>query len=365
MFKWQLFGLSRPLDSRCFDGPGADGGGGGAAAGDPSAGTTGDAGDGDPGDGQGDGGGGDGGGDDQGGDARSAGAEGDPDADDDTLLFGDDEGEGKPLEEQVRALRQRARKLARRYAKVKPIADRFRGEDGRIVDVDDFIAARRRLTDLEARAERDPRMRALLDGREDPPARRDEGPTRRPFAMTTENLGFDPRETRANAVIADTVRRVQEMGDVAQTIRALQEKVDGLVGDTTRRQTQADNREWSTETARVLDIVKRAAPTNTFLQTVIKDALYGAKATAKEHGRTPREIAEHYLARARNSGLISNQVKGAVTAGLKQRMAEQNRKLPRQDSGGGAPARPGGDKRITLADVHRRVRSGAAFAGRS
>jgi hypothetical protein len=289
----------------------------------------------------------------------------DADLDDESLLFGDDDGavDQRSPEEQIKALRARNRKLARRFSKTKGIADRFQG-----ADVDDLITSARNFKALEQEAQRNPKLRKLLYGTDDDAGNDDRQPAGKSkpdpefeAQFTAEALGFDPEESVANRRLAAALRSVAMMERQIGELTQLQPTVQTIKGHFDKASAQAERSSWVSAQNTLVEAIEKAMPGNKFMVRMAKDMLSGAFQTRSQHKATPQQVVDAYLQELKSSGQIAPKQAQAISAATQSRMAAHNKQLPKTPAGGGQPAGAQGNQRIRLADVHKRVRSGTAL----
>lgn len=289
----------------------------------------------------------------------------DADLDDESLLFGadDDGADQRPLEEQLRALRSRNRKLVRRFSKVKGVADRFQG-----ADVDDIITSARNYRAIEQAAQSNPKLRALLYGQSDDAGNDDRQPAGKSkpdpefeAQFTPEALGFDPEESVGNRRIAAALRSVALMERQMAELMQLQLTVQSIKGHFDQASAQAEKSSWLTAQSTLVEAIEKAMPGNKLMVRLAKDMLAGAYQTRSKHRATPQQVVDAYLAELKSSGQIAPKQAQQISAATQSRMAAHNKQLPKTPAGGGQPAGAQGNQRIRLADVHKRVRSGTAL----
>jgi hypothetical protein len=290
----------------------------------------------------------------------NAGTSGDADPDDD--LFEDEEAgpSTRTPEEQIAALRAKNRKLAKRVVKSRALTDRLKD-----VDVDDVLTSSRQYRELERQIQQNPKLRALLYG--DGDAAADPGKTTRaaadelpslPSDFSAEALGFDPTDGQANKTIANAIRHLAHLSKTVNELKALQPTVQTLERTMSSRQAAEEAQAWSSALNTATTEVAKALPNNPFIVDVLTDAIKGAYANRRAHGKSPQQIVEHYLGKLKQAGQITPKAAAQVSAGVKAGMAQHNKTLPASPAGGGAAAPAAGNTRPTLKDVHKRLRSG-------
>jgi hypothetical protein len=282
--------------------------------------------------------------------------------DDHVLLGGDDDDEQfsqRPLEEQRKALLKSNRRLKSRLLKARTLTERFKG-----VDIDNLVSRARQFEQLERAARANPRLRALLSGDADPEPRA----TRRaesdpdlpplPTAFTAETLGFDPDASPANKVAANLFAHVARLQKQVADLSRLQPTVQSLERTVTSRTAAEERSEWNAALTSLESELKRVAPGNALLVTLGRDAIIGAYNTRAQHGRTAKQVVQGYIERLTNAGAISKKQAGQVSVATQSRMAAHNATLPKSPAGGGTPSSAQGNQRLTLKDVHRKLRQG-------
>lgn len=329
------------------DVPGASGAGGGSAA---ATGETSDA--------------GDAGGADEG--SEAGGDEGTSDVDeaepsDDELLYGDgQEADYRtlPAEEQLkRVLRQNA-KLRTRYGKLHGIRQQLGDRD-----VADLITRDRDFRQLEQQLRANPRLRALLTdgdtGRADRSESRRSPLPQLPEQFDVDSLGFDPKESRANQVLAAAIQHVAELRKEVSRLSNLPGTVEQLNRSFQSREQRDSAKAWES-TQRELEGRIKAVVADPKMAKVVTLFMGDALAGARSGNYDATRILNHYLGQLQAAGVISAKGKTALTAGVQSAIARRNTQLPKHQAGGGTPApASSGQPRQTLKDVHRRLRTGA------
>lgn len=239
---------------------------------------------------------------------------------------------GRTLEDRYKALSKRSRKLEKSLKKSLPVQQALR-EAG--VDLRTLLNRHTTLANMEAAIERNPRLRALFNGEEEPPAsrresgRREEAPeVKYPFDTDDEvgrfMSGFHQEFRTQQTALDDRLDRIE---------KALDNRVGGLERQTATQQRVSVEREWKTAADAA------AAKLDKGVQTMFRDAVHSAM-QAMMAGRiraTPQQIIDHYLKDLK----VSDKTKQTASAAAKQRIAEGNRQLPRRpEAGRGSPASP-------------------------
>jgi len=267
-----------------------------------------------------------------------------PDADDDDEEPGVEEDfSDTPFHSHPRfkALTKRYNKMRRQVARMRPLADRVKG-----VDLDALSVKARVADELQAVLGRRPDLRKsymdALSGADEP-------------AVRDEAAEFDPQHLPFN--VEDDVGKYF----VAQhrTILALQKQIRELGGDLgSVKQSNAQSARkvyeghWRTAT----ESAAAQLPDN--VKDLFQDAMYGAYRTALAEGKqpNPQHFVNTYMKRLRERGLISAKAAQRGSNAAAQRVAENNRSLPRRPAGGGSAASPRDGKPELVADVNRRLK---------
>lgn len=292
--------------------------------------------------------------DDPGVDAGAADDAADP-ADEDVLFDGDDDSTALPLDEQLKRLRKAHRRLKKKHLQARTERATLEAEAQQYREIREAMR-------------QNPRLRALIYGSSEAldrePKRSEPAPVALPTLpdeFTPETLGFDPSESVANRVLANTVQTVAALAREIQQLRRLQPTVETLNRSWTQQQQATEEREWKSAADRLEVEAKKAAGNNPLLSVTlraVKDAMWGARLTRHIHKATPQQIVDSYLAELVKSGAITRKQAGQVSAATQSRMATHNRTLPRSPAGGGQPSTARGNQRLLLKDVHAKLRAG-------
>jgi hypothetical protein len=310
--------------------------------------------------------------DGDGADTGQDGADGDDPA---RAAAGDDDDEDIDTDEDPNAdPRETAKKLKNALKRVKnklhkTSADRqlLKQLRDRGYRLEDLYADSRQLRTLMGEAQRNPRLKALIHGNggDDDAQPRGRGADRRSepteddfqFDESPEALGFDPKESKANRVLADGLKRVARLEhQLEKTLRDLNPRELRTRVDTIDRslryqsQTQLDN-EWNTAYAAAVQHIK-----DPDLKRAFGDLMLAAK--REQGGKQPaRTFVNHYLKLLKVNPTQAARANSAVAAS-RNRVADRVAQLPRQNHGANnstpAPARTGKER---LADVHKRIRA--------
>jgi hypothetical protein len=341
-WKWMVTHIARgcaPLE----DAPDATGASGGA---DPS----------DPGDGS------QPSGDEIAGDEGGAGGGADVDDDSDVpldrLLVDDDvDDQTRPIEQRLKALDKKNRKLKRQLAKRAGTLQRLEG-----IDLDDLVASKRKLAEFNELLSKNPRIRALLNGDAEPePERRT--PAADPEEQFDEaNLPFDVNENDTHRFFAKMARQNFEMQKELKKLRGDLSALDGR--DRTRTESQVRDT-WRSTIVAAADKIKSTAVRKLFMDNLA--AHYNDPRVRAKF--TPQQLVNHYLSELKADGLITEAQAKATsaaaapatpktpvrTAATQQRIAEANKSLPRTAAVTGTPA-PARSQRPSMQELGKKLR---------
>lgn len=260
----------------------------------------------------------------------------------------------RSLEDRFKSLRQRSRQLEKSLKKNLPVIQALR-ESG--MDLRTLLQRHDSLARLEAAMERNPRLRALLNGEDD-----NEPPARGSRTREAEDEVTYPFDT------TDEVGRfmAQFHQDVRNDRTALNErldKIEKLLGGRLDRieHTSMSERVRATEQTWKGAVDAAAAKLDKGYRKMFGDAMYGVlqQVIAGKLRLTPQQAIDHYLKELR----ISDKTKQVASAAARQRTAQRNDQLPRRPSGGaGTPASPRSGPVPRMADFNRSImrRYGAA-----
>ena len=266
----------------------------------------------------------------------------DADADDDDAEIEEDFSD-TPFNNHPRfkSLTKRYSKLRRQVARMRPIAERVKG-----VDLDSLSVKARVADELQAVLGRRADLRkAYMDALSgvDEPAARD------------ENADFDPSKLPFN--VEDDVGKyfVQQHRTILGLQKQLREAL-GEVGGLKQTQTQSAKKAYEGQWRSATESAAAQLPDN--VKDLFQDAMYGAYRTALAEGKTPnpQHFVNTYTKSLRARGLITAKAAQRGSDAAAQRIAENNRNLPRRPAGGGSPGSPRDGKPETVADVNRRLR---------
>lgn len=300
---------------------------------------------------------------------RSASADGgeSDDEDDD-----DDRYEGLPAEERVKKLLSARKKLRRKLRERSPVYEQVQALARQGISLADLQLTHRQHQQLAEQIRRSPKLRSLIDGSADEgdrrPGRRD---ATRPagdeedfvFDDSPEALGFDPKESRTNQLLADRFRRAaltEHRLNKALTRMdrldpdAIERRVGGLEQGIRQQSRQSIEREWTAAVdAAVTHITDPDTDRQKGLRTMFRDNMRIAMQT--EGGkRPPQDIVNHYFRLLKITP--ARTARATAAARTAHQNAQRVTQLQRQPSQSGQPA-PANAKRKTLADVHRQVRN--------
>lgn len=287
----------------------------------------------------------------------------DPDALD--LLADRDEPEpGEPSDKaadpKYKALSKRARKLERSLKKHLPTVHALK-ELG--LDVRTLAERHRLLSNIEAAAERDPRIRAALLGVDEPSQtdrdtrRIDNG--RRAQPDDDVEYPFDTKDGPGRFV-AELDKRVRTNGrEVLDRLdrleRSIGERVQRIEGNLTATQRSTAMRDWRTASEAA------AAQLEPAVRPIFLDVMHAAARgyVAGDHQKSVAAVVQHYL-----KGLkVSKGQQDRATSAAQQRTADANNNLPRRPTAAnGRPASPQSKAVPRLSEFNRQLqqRFGAA-----
>jgi hypothetical protein len=325
-----------------------------------SGGGDGDPGDGGAGDPPADGAADDDAGENAGDDDRAARGSSDDDEDED-----DDEDlrdDAEVTQERFKRVTAKLRKLSRRDRRFTPTRARLKELQDAGISLDDLMTSHRNFHALDAQIRRNPKLRALVHGDgTDEPAETGRRASRQASdeEFDESTLPFDPNASEANRYFANLARKNHEQ---EKTLRQLTERLNKAEGRDTQRTEREESREWKTVLDGALARIKQ-----TSLKSTLSDAVVAAFQRRSQHGKSATQVVNHYITQLEKDGLLSAQeakdAKAANKTGqptsraaMQQRIAENNRNLPRTVAPQGQPtaARQGKDR---LLDVHKRLRT--------
>jgi hypothetical protein len=288
----------------------------------------------------------------------------------------DDEDDDDPdLREDAEVSPERLKRITAKLSKLKRRDRAFRVERARLrelraqgVSLDDLIHGTRQHRHLAEQIANNPTLRKLVHGDEaDDPATRREPPAREPdpddadFDETA--LPINANDSEVNKYFVDLARDHHEL---KRTAKQLQARLDAMEGKDTAR-TVAEQQRVEVEEKRTwkgaIDAAAKDLPKA--FQNVFKDAMTAAFHGRRQHKQTPQQIIAHYLKDQVASGEVTNRQAAAATAAsgktapvrtaaTQQRIAEQNKTLPRTVAPAGTPASARTGKE-SLQDVRRRL----------
>jgi hypothetical protein len=287
---------------------------------------------------------------------------GDPDEDEDD----NDRYEGLPHEERVKKLLAARKRDRRRLRERTPVFQRVQELAKHGISIDDLIQGFRSARAYEGLAQRNPKLRALLnggDGDAEERTDRSRGDRRSAtddfqFDDSPEALGFDPKASQANKSLAASMRQTALLNHQFQKLMArldpdkLLERVDGIERGVQHQSATAIRREWTEAIDAAMPHIK-----DPDLRDVFQDLM--TQAMEKAGGKRPAKgIVEFYLKKLKiNPAQAAKATTAAAAASrIRHGAAERVTQLQRQPGrqGTAAPARQGKE---TLAQVHRRVRT--------
>jgi hypothetical protein len=279
----------------------------------------------------------------------------------DLLLDEDDDNQGeRSHEERLKAVAKKNRKLKRQLAKLLPLSERLKG-----VDLDDLVSSKRQFTQLSEQIRNNPRLRALIHGEADEP----EQGRRTPAAAEPEEqfdeskLPWDPDASPINRRMTDMAK---ESFELRQQLKKLQQRLDANDGRETARTEGQVRAEWKNTIETAATQIKSKA-----VRALFKDNLASLFRDPKVREKfSPKQLVSHYLKDLEADGLITpaearataaaaaarpGTPAGSVrTAATQQRIAEQNKQLPRTVATTGTPA-PARSSKPNLAALRKQV----------
>lgn len=264
----------------------------------------------------------------------------------------------KPVDPKYKALQKRARKLERSLKKHLPSVHALK-ELG--LDVRTLADRHRLLSNIEAAAERDPRVRAALLGLDEPEARETRRDGRRETSRRDKDDDVEyPFETKdgPGRFVADLDKRVRStQRDLVERLERIESSINDRVGGIERNLTQTQRSTTMRDWRAVAEAA--AAKLDPGVNTLFLDAMHAAAraALAGEHKRSPQQLVDHYL----KAFKVSKGQQDRASAAAQQRAAEHNTNLPRRPAGG-RPASPGSKATPRLSEFNRDLqrRYGAA-----
>lgn len=295
--------------------------------------------------------------------AARAGAD---DPDDEEFEDAEDQGTDTPAEERIKKLASALKKAKRKLGTTRAERQRMKELKDRGVNLDDLYADSREYRRLMTEVQRNPKLRALLSGSDTDDAEPTRPqPSRRAandtddftFDESPEALGFDPKESKANQVLANGLKRVALLEHTLEKQLArlqpdkLVARVDRLDQRFEQQTATAIKTEWTTATNAAAEQIKDPG-----LRTVFKDLMLFAR--EREGGkRRASDIVNHYLKQIGVAPAQASRASAAAAATQRNRVAHQVTQLPRPNGSNATPA-PARKTRETVADVNRRLRNG-------
>lgn len=283
----------------------------------------------------------------------------------------DDEDDDDPdLSADAEVTPERFKRVTAKLAKLNRRDRSFRVERARLKDLrdhgvtlDDLIHGTRQHRELAEQIANNPVLRKLVNGdehaeetRRDAPAAKTE-PDDPDFDETS--LPFDPNESETNKYFADLAKKNHALTRTAKQLEARLNQIEGK--DTARTQAEQADVERQERTTWKSAIDAAAATIDDDMTRILfKDALTAAFHDRAKHRLTPQQIIAHYLKgkvttrQAATATAAATKAAPVRTAATQQRIAEQNKTLPRTvaPQGGPASARTGKE---SLNDVRRRL----------
>jgi hypothetical protein len=241
-----------------------------------------------------------------------------------------------------KALTKRYNKMRRQVERLRPVAERVKG-----VDLDALTVRARVADELQQVLARRPDLRRAymdaLSGEGEPPPR-------------DELAEFDPQKLPFN--VEDDVGKYF----VAQHQRMLRlekelREAKGELGSVRQRESETERRSYQGHWKAATESAATQLPEN--VRELFQDAMYGAYRTALAEGKkpNPQTFVNSYLRSLRGRGLITAKAAQRGSDAAAQRIAENNRTLPKRPAGGGSPGSARGDKPELVADVNRRLKN--------
>lgn len=289
----------------------------------------------------------------------------------------DDEDDDDPdLREDAEVSPERVKRMAAKLKKLNRRDRSFRVERARLrelrdqgVTLDDLIHGNRQHRALAEQIANNPALKRLVTGdtaedeaaRREPPARVEpEDPE-----FDESSLPFDPNENDANRYFANMAKQNHELQRAAKKLTARLDQIEGKdvarAAEETKRAELAEKSTWKG----AIDAAAKTIEDET-VRTLFKDAVAAAYQNRQRHGKSVNEIIAHYLkgklapgqAKAANDAAAKVTKTAAPapqrTAATQQRIAEQNKTLPRTVAPAGSPASARTGKE-SLVDVRRRL----------
>lgn len=303
-------------------------------------------------------------------DAEGADAGGEPEQrtdadDDDDEEFDTDDEPGADVTERYKKVSAALKKAKRKLANTRAGRQFLNSLKQRGVSPEDLYADSRELRDIKAALQRNPKLRAALNGdAEPPPADRPHGTDRRAekdqrdeftFDEDPDVLGFDPAASRTNRTLANGLKAVARLQHEFKQFREsfdprqLTERVDQIDRGVKQTQQSTLQREWT-------GALQEASA---HIKDPDQKAIFGdlMRAAYRERGgqQPAKFFVDFYLKKLKVNPAQAARANAAVAQG-KQRTAERVAGLPRQTGQNSTPA-PARQKRELLNDVHKRLRT--------
>jgi hypothetical protein len=286
-------------------------------------------------------------------------------AQDDDEEFDDEDDQNADPQERVKKLQNALKKAKRKLGSSRgdrQFLKELRDTGLRPTDLYADSREYRRLMDL---ARKNPRVMAALNGSDAPDPSADRGRADRrdrptdddfQFDESAEALGFDPKESRANRMLADGLKRTAKLEHQLTGLLkrlnpdALLERVDNIDRGL-RNQSQAQtDKEWNTAFTAAASKI-----TDPDMQKAFGDLIRAAK--HMDGGRRPAQFyVDHYLKLLKVNPGQAQRASDAARAANRGRVAERVAQLPRQGHQG-TTAAPARRQRESLADVHKRIKT--------
>lgn len=256
---------------------------------------------------------------------------------------------------------RRVQKLTAREREHEPLRAQLAELREQGISLDDLKYGFRQHRELAAQIASNPTLRKLVEGdeavetREEPSrAAVDDDPD-----FDESALPFDPNESPINKYFRDLAKQNH---DLSRAARKLEDRLNQIEGKETSRemaQRQVAEREERTTWKSAIDA---AADTlaDDMTRTLFKDAMTAAYHGRGKHQQTPQQIIAHYLkgnvapGQAKAANAAAAKAAPVRTAATQQRIAEQNKTLPRTVAPAGSPASARTGKE-TLTSVRKRI----------
>lgn len=254
-------------------------------------------------------------------------------SDDDDILVADEDFSDVPFHEHPRfkAVTSKLKKVARQNSRLRSNADRYRG-----VDLDTLRTRAAVAEQLEGlfgrnRALHKQVLDAMAAGDQPAAAEQDFDPSKLPFDVNDEVGKYFVEQHKV--------------------IQRLQKQLEGVTNTQASTERKSYEKSWQAAT----ESASKELPEH--VQDVFQDAMYGAYRVALADGKrvNPQTFVNQYLGKLKARGIITGKAAARSSAAASQRIAENNKQLPRQPAGGGQPA-SSRSKNENVTDVNRRLK---------